>query len=835
MSKLMLNDDWLMREQPLSDTKDQLAEILRQHNGWYTCSVPCDVSMPLIAAGVLQDPAVADHCFQNEWVEQRSWWFQKSFRSEELPPCDVAELVFRSLDCNADIYLNGVWLGHHANAHREFRKDVRKHIVEGKNVLAVRLTVGLETVSDADLAELNWAVCTEEDRTVGRGDKRRAFLRKPQYVFGWDWSPRVATCGIMDDVYIEAHTTVAIRGVSLATEAASAHEAVLRGELEVENLSPLRTCDADVVVDIKFDGVLIASATLEDQLLCSGLNYLPFTIRLQNPRLWYPNGCGEQPLYDVGVLVAVGEQVVTLPDFAFGVRTVSLDCHRIDAEHRHFALVVNGREIFCKGGDWVPADPLYARVTDEKLETLVSEAAEAHFNMLRIWGGGIYNREAFYHYCDAYGILLWHDFMFACSTYPDHRDAFTSECERELDYQTRRLRNHACIGLFCGNNEDHEIFNWDVNTFWGIRGEQEKQYGLKIANWTARQVIRRNCPYIPYWNSSPYGGTEGPTSQNCGDVHYWGACMMNADMTKRIEPKEYDKVTARFVSEYGYPGPTCIETIRDYFGGHPIERGNAIWNLHNNTFEKETVEAGIRKHYTDETLSLDQYILYAGMVQGTMLGYSLESLRFKTDCSGGIFWMYNDCWGEVGWTIIDYYLRRKIAYYAVRRAFAPNKLILRAVDGRVVVVGANDTGKSLECTAELGWISFDGTIRDTVPGKLTLPPHSRGVVWEGPLPDRDETDGVFAILPDAAELEPAVLRLRDARGLAIHGSVRLTDVLNDGNDLVLTLEADTYTHGVYFDADYQYSDNYFDLLPGQHKTVTVYGAAGQVLEPKKIF
>ena len=153
----------------------------------------------------------------------------------------------------------------------------------------------------------------------------------------------------------------------------------------------------------------------------------------------------------------------------------------------------------------------------------------------------------------------------------------------------------------------------------------------------------------------------------------------------------------------------------------------------------------------------------------------------------------------------------------------------------MVVVGANDTGKRLDCTAELGWISFDGTIRDTVRRPLTLPARSRGVVWEGPLPERDETDGVFAVLPDAAELEPATLRLRDARELSIHGAVRLVDALRDGRNLVLTLEADTYTHGVFFDAEYRYSDNYFDLLPGQHKTVTAYGAAGQALEPKKIF
>lgn len=837
MNRLLLKDGWQLAARPLSDGRDTLAAVLREPETWYDCSVPCDVMVPLIEAGVLPEPTVADNCFACEWVEKRSWWFRRAFRGDELPgweDADAVELVFASLDLVADVFLNGVWLGSHRSVHYEFRREVRRLLVPGENVLAVRLTVGLETVTDADLAEIDWAVCVEGERHPDRGDMRRAFLRKPQYVFGWDWSPRIATCGIMDEVALEVHKTVAVRGVSLATERADAREAVLHGELEIESFHPLRTRDADVAVSLSFGGAQAATVEVTDILLCSGTNYVPFTVRIRDPRLWWPNGMGEQALYDVDIAVQCGGGRVTHPTFAFGVRTVTLDCHRVDAERRHFALVVNGVEIFCKGGDWVPPDPLYSRVTDAKLTALVAEAKAANFNTLRIWGGGCYNREPFYRACDEAGILLWHDFMFACSTYPDHLPWFAELCERELDYQTRRLRNHACIGLFCGNNENHEIFNWEANPHWGMRVTPERQYGLAVSNKLAPAAIRRNCPQIPYWNSSPYGGRT-PPSQEVGDVHYWGNAMMNADMARRIDPAVYDEVTARFVSEYGYPGPTCLATIRDYHGGAPVERGSRVWNLHNNTFEKDTVEAGIRRHYTDEPLSLEDYILYAGMTQGTLLGYSLEAFRFKTFCCGGVFWMYNDCWGEVGWTIVDSYLRRKIAFYAVARAFAPVRLMLRAEGGAVTLVGANDGEQPLAFDAEIGWISFDGTVRETAVERLTLPARGRAVLRTDALPGRDPALGCFAVVPIGVPVAPAVLRQVDARVLRlVPDAVRVESVRDDGADRVLTVTAGAYAHGVRLVTDRSCSDNYFELVPGETRDVRVFGGAGETVEVKTV-
>lgn len=228
------------------------------------------------------------------------------------------------------------------------------------------------------------------------------------------------------------------------------------------------------------------------------------------------------------------------PAFSYGIRKLELDTSVLEGKDRKFQFVINNKPIYCKGGNWIPNDFIYARVTDEKYRVLIDEAAEANFNMLRIWGGGLYERDIFYRLCDEKGILVWHDFMFACSTYPDHRQRFREEMRREFDYQTKRLRSHCCLGLFCGTNEVHWLFNSTDNPKWGIEFTYEHQYGMYVANILSKEIIHANCPFIPYWNSSPYGG-ELPNDDTVGDIHHW----QQAYMSKRWKSVSRQKTTTR--------------------------------------------------------------------------------------------------------------------------------------------------------------------------------------------------------------------------------------------------------------------------------------------------
>jgi len=319
-------------------------------------------------------------------------------------------------------------------------------------------------------------------------------------------------------------------------------------------------------------------------LLRSGVNYVDFTLPIDDPQLWWPNGLGEQHLYRVEASLKTADGLENHPAFDWGLRFVELDADNT------FAVVVNGKKIFSKGANWAPADAVYARVTPERYERLVADAAALHFNMLRIWGGGRYEPDAFYRACDRHGILLWHDFMFACAPYPDHLEWFRREVEREAEHQTKRLRRHACMALWCGCNENQ----WAFKEWWN----EKTRGGAYVYNYILPRAVRRNSPEIPYWNGSPYGG-DHPNGHEVGDRHHWPDATMSADMNRRITPEVYDEVTSAFISEFGIIGACCRDTIEAYLDGAPCDPECGPWLHHNNTFEKKTLPEAIRKHYAD--------------------------------------------------------------------------------------------------------------------------------------------------------------------------------------------------------------------------------------------
>ena len=443
--------------------------------------------------------------------------------------------------------------------------------------------------------------------------------------------------------------------------------------------------------------------------------------------------------------------------------------------------------------------------------------------MLRVWGGGFYEKDIFYNLCDEMGIMIWQDFMFACSPYPDFYEWFANECDKEIDYQTKRLSKHSCIVLFCGNNENQWTYSPKRSPHFGLDFSYNKQFGFHTANFTAREIVRRNCNHIPYWNSSPYGG-ENAESPYIGNVHQWNDNMMHPDIDVRIEPKAFDNIEASFVTEYGYPGAPQIETIKQYFDGAEVDRQSSVWNYHKNGFEKQTVNAGIEKHYPVKTdnLTIDEYIFYSGMVQSLMLEYSLSVMRSKLFCAGSLFWMYNDTWGEIGWTIIDYYARRKISYYGVKRAFSPMKIILTLLNGTITAIGCNDTEKDITFTVKIGYLSFNGDTDKTETVEWTMPKRSRNVLLTMKLPNEDYLLGVFAVIPQCDNIGYEYLRIHDIKKLNLSQSeVEIISEYNTVNCKEITIVSNVFVHSVHILEDLMCSDNYFDLLPNVKKTFNI--------------
>jgi beta-mannosidase len=824
--KLLLNEGWKLLYRDLSTGADQVLDILESGDYIEAGSLPCDAHVPLINAGLIKDPVEADYSYACEWMEKKSWWYRRDFEiSEDDLNCRAARLVLESLDLFAHVFINGKMAGTHRSCHFPFIADIARYLKAGKNSLLIRLTMGSEEIAEGDYDYLAEYISTEQGGGRGdRGEKARAFLRKPQYVYGWDWGPRVGTVGIMKNAWIDFSGDLAVTRLRPLTLEASRKTARLRFEAEFQSFLPISTQEVHLGLEVKFEGEKVYSEG-RNVLALSGVNFVDFDVTLPNAKLWWPNGAGEQPLYTAELKIKSARCSAAGEPVRFGIRTVELDLAQYGENDRHFALKVNGEHIYCKGGNWIPADSVYARVSPEKYRALVSEAKECNFNMLRVWGGGIYERDEFYDSCDEMGILLWHDFMFACSLYPDDQGWYTELVRREVEYQIKRLRSHPCIAIWCGNNENQllcaDYFKKNATSRTG---------GLVIYNEIIPSLVRANSPEIPYWPSSPYGG-EKPNDNGVGDRHHWGACTMNPNMENRITPEAYDAVTSRFISEYGYVGPCSEETIKKYYGGNPVVHNDKIWNLHNNTFEKATVPEGIRKHYADpETLERKDYLSFARLVQGLMYSYSLEAIRFYPKNAGALFWMYNDTWGEVGWSIVDYYLDRKPSWYFVKRAFAPLKIILRpSTDKKKVrVMGVNDTAEEKKIELEYGYVSFSGDY-ETAKKALSLPAFTKGIVFEFEMPAGDTKNGLVFARGEGLPL--AVLRTGTFREYAQADSkISIVKIEERGKGLAVTLKSSGYSHAVSLglESSFHLDDGYFDMLPGEVRTILVKDAAGKL-------
>ncbi len=870
-----LSKDWQLRHEEIYFDRDHYAAVVGRQDGWMDVpALPCDVRVPLIAAGLIEDPVVADNYIRSEWIENKSWWFKKTFTAgPELLASQNSELVIEGLDVKADLFLNGRYLGHHASAMYPFRQDVRDLLRAGANTLVVRVTSGLEYVNNLDLAKIGDHISAEFKRGRGpRGDYRRVYLRKPQYVYGWDWNPRIASCGIMGGARIEAYGALAgrsasgewlveeegiagnavpaaceglaIRDVKFTTDRLSAERACVRVEAEIDNLHPIDTLDATVGVEISFAGVIVHAAE-RDALLTSGLNYITFDACIADPQAWWPNGMGEQNLYAVEVWARGAAGAVERRRLHVGIRTVKINMDKVAAGGRMFVFEINGVATFCKGGNWETPDSVYGRIPDAKYELLVREAQRANFNMFRMNGVNAYERDYFYECCDRYGIMLWQDFDFSCAAYPDEIEWFRRESEKEIEYQVRRLRNHPAVVLWCGNNECQVLMAGGYGRhYWAGETKPASPGGTLLYNESMPRIIRALCPEIPYWNSSPYGGVGDLQSTEVGDRHHWH-CFMNADMSKRITPEEYDRLESRFVSEFGCVGPTKKSSLYKYYGSQEIDRDSAIWKMHTNTFEKGTMREAIQKHYADpDALSLDGYLLYAGLFQGLTLGYALDAMRCVPYNYGALIWSYCDCWGEVGWSIIDYYVTRKISYYFVKRALAPKRLIMRQGDGVINVLCANDTRERLEFDLECGYVTLDGRRRERAVQRVMVEPNTRSAVIAGVRRGAlDVQAGVFYARADGiAGITPVTWRGADFRDLQTERpTLKVVVAHGDGAPASFVVSSNVYAHGVHFGLDdtVRLSDEYFDLLPGEARSVSILDAGAPValkdIQPRYVF
>ncbi len=761
---------------------------------WLPASVPGCVYTDLMAAGRIPDPFYRLNEAQVQWVADKDWLYVKTFELDAgTLSRDRVQLVCNGLDTFATIWLNGEELAKTENAFVEHVFDVRDDLEEGENVLAIRFDSALR-------------ICAERETKHGvLPGGARVYARKPQYTFGWDWAPKLPYCGIWRDAFVRAFDHGRIRSVYAPARLADGKGAVnLSIELERTDETPLA-----INATLTRGDKLLAQAEAHD---VEGSAELVLTI--DRPLAWWPSGCGDPDLYDLCVRLRKGEEELDRREARIGFRTCEIE-REPDAAGESFIFKINGRRLFCKGANWVPADSFPPRVTAEKYRALLELAVEQNLNMLRVWGGGIYENDIFYDICDELGILVWQDFPFACADYPDV-DWFGELVEREAELAVTRLRNHPSLAVWCGNNENHMGHdNW---------GWPEKFSSEPIYHRVLPAVCERLDPGRPYWPGSPYGG-DNSNSETHGDNHYWKVWHGGCDYTAYLQNR------ARFISEFGFQSFPTMDTVLAFAEPEDLSMDAEVIAAHQksrngNDRLKEAVDL-----FFPQPDSFERAMLFTQMIHGEAMKTGIEHWRrLKWHTSGALVWQHNDCWPVVSWAMVDYELRPKPAYYHVRRACAPVLITAHVGDDEVAVWGINDTDQVVSGTLDIERFDMRGEAELLRTDGVLLAPDSSCELCRLPANKFQGLDRrrhfLWLTFYSGIYTSSATLFFVHPKDLAFLEPDISVEVAKDEFDSQRTVQltSPVFVKGVWLSVPgthVRFSDNAFDLIPYVSRDVTV--------------
>ncbi len=612
-------------------------------DGFIPATVPGSVYSDLLKAGKMEDPYWRDN--ENEALElmKNDFEYRGSFNidSEELAGADEAILRFNGLDTIADISLNGKPLGSVDNMHRVWEFYVKDLIREQGNELVIIFHSPVKYIDEQ---------FRKDPAILGSEDAMRGFpgIRKGHYMFGWDWGPRLPDAGIWRSVEVLALKKARLENVYVRQEFNADLSSV---KLKVRSeAGPAPLTSVISVTDPDGNKLYDKTDTSSD-------------IIINEPKLWWPNGLGEQPLYTVKVeLMDTDGEVLDTWERRIGLRRMEVSTKK-DEYGSEFCHVVNNVKFFAMGADYIPEDNILSRCNKDRTRDLLEQCRAANFNCIRVWGGGLYPSDDFYDICDELGFVVWQDFMFACANYRLTHD-FEDNIKAELRDNIRRLRHHASLGLWCGNNEMEMFVDYGL---WGAKNDIKSDY-IKIYEYIFPRLLEEEDPDRFYWPASPScgGGFDEPNSPDRGDVHYWDVWHGSKPFT------EYRKFYFRYLSEFGFQSFPSIKTVETFT--EPDDRN--IFSYVMEKHQRNAMANGKIMNYMGQTflypVDLDTLIYASQLLQAEAVRYGVEHFRRNRGrCMGSIYWQLNDCWPVASWASIDYYGRWKALHYYAKRFFSP--------------------------------------------------------------------------------------------------------------------------------------------------------------------
>jgi beta-mannosidase len=792
---------------------------------WLPAQVPgCNFS-DLLKNNVIDDPFYRNEEHQLQWIEKENWHYQKSFTvNQELLLFSDVELVLEGLDTYCQVYVNNILVHENNNMFVGHRISCKEWLCVGDNELRIEFRSPINEVMPTHQKN-GFTYPAENDKSE---ERLSVFTRKAPYHYGWDWGPRFVTSGVWRDIRLEAIDKARIDDIYVQQQTLSDEQADLIFQVTLTNITSLDGDDFTGFIDIQCDNVDGLSQQIPVQINGSE-SMVNIPLSINNPKRWWPNGLGEAFLHQFSVTLTDKQKQLDTQNIAVGLRTIEV----VNEEDQHgesFYIKVNGHAIFMKGANYIPSDSLLDRVSSEKYQKIFADAVAANMNMLRVWGGGIYENEEFYRLADEQGILIWQDFMFACSLYPGDAD-FINNVQHEVIYNVKRLRNHACLALWCGNNETEmgiEFWHWPKTFSYSDELYQrlKEDYDL-LFKQVLPEMVRALDPARFYFSSSPIGFWENKADDNRGDNHYWGVWHGEEPFS------EFKNRVPRFMSEYGFQSFPIMASVKEYSIEEDWHLESSVMKTHQKHPRGNSL---IRQYMTEEYRVPKDFesFLYLSQVQQSLgMKVAFEAHRSAMPfCMGSLYWQFNDCWPVASWSGIDYYGRWKAMHYQAKRSFEHLAVFVDQTENELSVNIVSDliNDASLELSQQL--MTLDGAVLWSKVQAIDAKGLTSEVIVKHELPvlldKANRTDVVFvtALLEVNTEVlvSEAFHYFVATKELSLkRPNYQVTS--KEGDETIeFVIQVDTLAKQVHLTVDdnlNNFTDNFFDLLPGVEKHISL--------------
>ncbi|MCD2259284.1 beta-mannosidase [Psychroserpens luteolus] len=761
---------------------------------WNTASVPGNVHSDLLNNKRIEHPFIGANEDSLQWISDTDWEYKTSFSvAKETLSKKYILLNFEGLDTYASVFLNDSLILKTDNAFREFSVDVKSILTSENNLHIVFEHSSIS--EERNKAKLNYQL----------PEGNRIFTRKAQFQYGWDWGPKLNTSGIWRPITLEAWNDIKIKDIHAQQVIVGKHVATFLIDLETEsNLENSYQCD------IYINGSLNST---HDKLPNSNHSYLP--IRIENPKLWWPHNLGEPYLYDIKVVVRDHKRILDSISIKKGIRTIEL-VNEKDSIGESFYFKVNDTPVYAKGANYIPQNSMQNQVTDAHYQHLLSDVVEANMNMLRVWGGGIYENDTFYDLCDEKGILVWQDFMFACAMYPGDK-AFLDNIQLEAAQNVKRLRNHTSIALWCGNNENSEGWHrwgWQAN-----RSDEEKEEiwnnYLKVFDSILPKTVK-DLTETSYWESSPKYGRGNPKYKFEGDAHDWW-------IWHDAYPFEYlEENVPRFMSEFGFQSFPSYEAIRYINQNDSIEITSAGFKNHQKHVRGfQLIDEYMQGDFPVPT-NAEDYIYVSQLLQAYGITKGIKAHRRARPYNmGTLYWQLNDCWPAVSWSSIDYFGNWKALHYQAKKSYE-NILISNTVENDTLKTYiVNDNLSKIENSFTLRIIDFNGNLitsaNNTAP---KINESSSKLIHQIDLTKLNINKNEVIVITTFGDYNSCFYLVKP-KNLKLKKETIAKTVSKSDNGFKITLKSTTLQKNVFLYTKNKghFSDNYFDLMPNE--TITI--------------